>query len=73
MPEAPSAATVTEPLGRRCPRCGDEAEADQLACLRCGARVDLVYRRPLDWRVPAAIVALVVILLALGLGFLLGS
>jgi hypothetical protein len=39
--------------------CGTELAEDQEWCLECGAARTLV-RRPPDWRVPAAVIALVV-------------
>ncbi len=48
-----------------CPSCGAPAERGQLVCLECGARIALVYRRPPSWKVPAAITALVAVLLGI--------
>lgn len=45
-----------------CPRCGAPAEPGQLLCLECGARLAIEYRRPPSWRLPAGIVAGVVLL-----------
>jgi hypothetical protein len=39
-------------------------EEGQLVCLECGSRVALDYRRPPSWRVPVAIIAVVVLLVA---------
>jgi hypothetical protein len=50
--------------GRSCPTCGAPTEEDQLVCLECGSRVALDYRRPPSWRVPVAIIAAVVLLVA---------
>lgn len=47
-----------------CPTCGAPAEEHQLVCLECGSRVALAYRRPPSWRVPVAIIAVVVLLVA---------
>ena len=44
-----------------CPRCNAPAGPDQLACLRCGARLGVVYRRPANWRFPAALLGLLVV------------
>lgn len=52
--------------GVPCPSCGAEAERGQLVCLECGARIALVYRRPPSWKVPAAITAVVVLLMGGG-------
>jgi cell division septation protein DedD len=45
-----------------CPNCGADTEPDQLFCLECGERLSLDYRRPPSWRLPAAVVAGVVLL-----------
>ena len=50
--------------GGSCPTCGAPTEEDQLVCLECGSRVALDYRRPPSWRVPVAIIAAVVLLVA---------
>jgi septal ring-binding cell division protein DamX len=49
-----------------CPNCGAQAERGQLVCLECGGRIGLVYRRPPSWKVPAAILVVVALLLAGG-------
>ena len=53
-------------VGSACPTCGAAAEEEQLVCLECGSRVALDYRRPPSWRVPVAIIAAVVLLIAAG-------
>jgi cell division septation protein DedD len=45
-----------------CPHCGADVERDQLFCLTCGERIALGYRRPASWRLPAAVMAVVVAL-----------
>lgn len=50
--------------GGACPTCGAPTADDQLVCLECGSRVALDYRRPPSWRVPVAIIAAVVLLIA---------
>jgi septal ring-binding cell division protein DamX len=57
--ETPAPATA-------CPTCGAPAERGQLICLECGSRIALAYRRPPSWKVPAAIVTLVVLVAAAG-------
>jgi len=59
--------------GVHCPGCGAPAERGQLVCLECGARVALVYRRPPSWKVPAAITAVVALLLGGGAAVALAS
>lgn len=49
-----------------CPTCGAPAERGQLVCLECGSRVALSYRRPPSWKVPVAITAALLILVAVG-------
>ncbi len=59
--------SATRPFARAgspCPTCGAAAEEGQLVCLECGSRVALAYRRPPSWRVPVAIIAAVVLLVA---------
>ena len=47
-----------------CPTCGAPAERGQLVCLECGSRVALSYRRPPSWKVPVAITAALLVLVA---------
>ena len=49
----------------RCEHCGSPLEADQEWCLECGAARTLIHRPP-DWRIAAAIVAAVVVLVMAG-------
>jgi hypothetical protein len=62
-PEAQGAAT--------CPRCHARIEAGQIACLECGTRLGVAYRRPTGWRVPATLLALLVLLCGAGTGLAL--
>jgi hypothetical protein len=48
-----------------CLQCGSELAEDQEWCLECGAARTLIHRPP-DWRIPAAIVATVVLLVLAG-------
>jgi len=61
-PAGPSAA---------CPSCGGPVEPDQLSCLECGAPLRVARRRPPSWRVTVLGVALALLVLGTGLGFLL--
>jgi uncharacterized OB-fold protein len=54
------------PTGERCQACGAAVASDQEWCLECGAaRTGL--RRPPDWRVPAAVIAVVIALAVIAL------
>ena len=50
----------------RCGSCGAPVAGDQEWCLECGA-ARTVLRRPPSWRIPAGIVTLVLVLVAIGL------
>ena len=66
----PETATRTRPEADiECPTCGAPAETGQLICLECGSRIALGYRRPPGWRLPVAIVSLVVLAAAGGIYF----
>jgi hypothetical protein len=65
--EAP--ARTRPETGTSCPTCGAPAERGQLICLECGSRIALAYRRPPSWRVPAAIIAVIVLATGAGLYF----
>jgi hypothetical protein len=60
-PPAPAPSDV-----ERCAACGAPLEADQEWCLECGAARTLLERPP-DWRIPAAVVALLVAVIVIGL------
>ena len=63
-------ATRTRPEAEvACPTCGAPAETGQLICLECGSRIALAYRRPPSWRVPVAIVSVIVLAAAGGIYF----
>ena len=61
-PAGPSAA---------CPSCGGPVEPDQLSCLECGAPLRAAHRRLPSWRLTVLGVALALLVLGTGLGFLL--
>ena len=54
-----------------CPGCGAPAARGQLMCLECGARLALDYQRPPSWRLPAAIVGVIVLLAGVGVALAL--
>ena len=53
----------------KCPDCGSAAEPDQAFCLECGRRIGHDYRRPPNWRIPVALVALLVIAVGAAAGY----
>ena len=64
---------AAEPEALTCPNCGAPADAGQLMCLECGSRLALDYRRPPSWRLPAAIVAIVLLLAGIGVAIALAA
>ena len=66
--EAPPSATPSGPHDEeaRCRGCGASLAEDQEWCLQCGAARTLL-RRPPDWRIPVAIVTVVVLLVVIAL------
>jgi hypothetical protein len=72
-PATDAAAPVAEREGSACPSCGAPADPGQLMCLECGSRLALDYRRPPSWRLPAAIVGIVVLLAGAAVAFALAQ
>ena len=62
----PRPAAEDAPPSERCAACGAPLTEDQEWCLECGTARTLL-RRPPEWRVPAAIVAVIVMLVVIGL------
>src|SRR4051812_1603525 len=62
---------AAEPLA--CPNCGAPASEGQLMCLECGSRLALDYERPPSWRLPAAIVAFVLLIAGIGVAVALAA
>jgi predicted nucleic acid-binding Zn ribbon protein len=60
-PAAPPAAT--------CPTCGNDIDRGQPFCLECGRRLNLDYKKPPSFRIPLALVALLVVALGVAAGF----
>jgi hypothetical protein len=53
----------------KCPDCGSSIDADQPFCLDCGRRIGQDYRKPPSWRIPVALVALLVVAVGVAAGF----
>jgi type IV secretory pathway VirB10-like protein len=66
--ETPPPQAATDPRGK-CPHCGSAVDPAQPFCLDCGRRIARDYRRPPNWRIPIALVALVVIAGGVAAGF----
>jgi hypothetical protein len=66
----PTPARPVEAAGNPCPHCGARLASDQEWCIECGAARTYLHRPP-DWRVGAAIVAVVVGLVAAGFAIVL--
>ena len=64
---------AVEPEVLTCPNCGAPADAGQLMCLECGSRLALDYQRPPSWRLPAAIVGVVLLLAGIGVAIALAA
>ena len=58
-------AAPAQPAGVRCERCGGPLADDQEWCFQCGAARTVIHRPP-DWRIPAAVVATVVLFVLAG-------
>lgn len=57
-----------------CPSCGNAVDADQLACIECGALLRRERRlATAAWRAPVVLVASLLLLLATGFGFASGA
>jgi pyruvate/2-oxoglutarate dehydrogenase complex dihydrolipoamide acyltransferase (E2) component len=71
MTEAPEAPAESPPWGETCQNCGAPGERGQLVCLECGRRMGLDYRRPPGWKLPVAIIVVVVAVLGVVFGLVL--
>jgi cell division septation protein DedD len=69
--EAPPGTPAAEALS--CPNCGAPAERGQLMCLECGSRLALGYRRPPSWRLPAAVIGVVLLIAGIGVAIALAA
>jgi cell division septation protein DedD len=70
---APADEPATAPEAMTCPNCGAPAEPGQLMCLECGSRLALGYKRPPSWRLPAAIIGVVLLIAGLGVAIALSA
>jgi type IV secretory pathway VirB10-like protein len=52
-----------------CPDCGNPVDRGQPFCLECGRRLARDYRRPPNWRVPVALIALLVTAAGIAAGY----
>ena len=66
-----SAEAAAEKLS--CPNCGAPADPGQLMCLECGSRLALGYERPPSWRLPAAVVGIVLLIAGIGVAIALAA
>src|SRR3954469_3732231 len=71
--ETAAAPATVPPPTQTCPNCGAPADQGQLMCLECGARLALGYRRPPSWRLPAAVVGIVLLIAGIGVALALAS
>src|SRR3954471_16301968 len=69
--ELPPAAQAPETLS--CPTCGPPADDAQLMCRECGSRLALGYQRPPSWRLPAAVIGVVLLIVGIGVAIALAS
>lgn len=62
---------VDDAVAASCPDCGAPLEPGQHYCVECGAQVGVDYRPHPSWRLPAAVAAIVVLLIGAGVAFAL--
>jgi hypothetical protein len=72
-PGQQAAKPTSAPEQHACPNCGAHADSGQLMCLECGGRLALDYQRAPSWRLPAAIVGVVVLLAGIGVAIALAA
>jgi eukaryotic-like serine/threonine-protein kinase len=65
------AANAPETLA--CPNCAAPADPGQLMCLECGSRLALGYQRPPSWRLPAAVIGVVLLIAGIGVAIALAA
>jgi cell division septation protein DedD len=70
---APADEPASTPETLTCPNCGAPADRGQLMCLECGSRLALGYQRPPSWRLPAAVIAVVLLIAGIGVAIALAA
>jgi hypothetical protein len=70
---APGESATAAPEELACGNCGAPADRGQLMCLECGSRLALGYERPPSWRLPAAVVAIVLLVAGVGVAIALAA
>src|SRR3954469_24194611 len=71
--ETAAAPATVPPPTQTCPNCGAPADPGQLMCLECGSRLALGYKRPPAWRLPAAVVGVVLLIVGVGVALALAA
>src|SRR4051794_23243069 len=71
--ETAAAPATVPPPTQTCPNCGAPADPGQLMCLECGSRLALGYKRPPSWRLPAAVVGIVLLIAGIGVAIALAA
>jgi predicted nucleic acid-binding Zn ribbon protein len=66
--EAPPTTPAAGPQAT-CPGCGLPVDRGQPFCLECGRRIGHEYKRPPNWRIPVALIALLVVAAGVAAGF----
>jgi hypothetical protein len=67
----PADEPASAPETLTCPNCGAPADPGQLMCLECGSRLALGYRRAPSWRLPAAVIGVVLLIAGIGVAIAL--
>src|SRR6478672_7925369 len=70
---APADEPASAPETLTCPNCSAPADPGQLMCLECGSRLALGYRRPPSWRLPAAVIGVVLLIAGIGVALALAA
>jgi hypothetical protein len=70
VPQGVSASSESALSEDQCAHCGSELSEEQEWCLECGAARTLIHRPP-DWRIPLAVIGVVVLLVLAAFGIAL--